>query len=45
MNVFIPELAFTTDNAAMIAINGYFKYKKGNYSAQDGTPYARTRMR
>lgn len=44
-NVFIPELAFTTDNAAMIAINGYFKYKKGNYSSQDVTPYARSRMR
>lgn len=25
-NIFIPKFSFTTDNAAMIAITGYFKY-------------------
>ena len=26
---FIPELKFTTDNAAMIAVTGLFKYREG----------------
>ena len=43
-NVYIPEFAFTTDNAAMIAISGYLKYLKGDYSMQDAIPYARSRM-
>jgi N6-L-threonylcarbamoyladenine synthase len=30
-NVFIPPLSFTTDNAAMIAVAGYFKYKNKNF--------------
>ena len=25
-NLFIPEFRFTTDNAAMIGITGYYKY-------------------
>ena len=25
-NIFIPKFSYTTDNAAMIAITGYFKY-------------------
>jgi N6-L-threonylcarbamoyladenine synthase len=28
LNVFLPDLAFCTDNAAMIAAGGYFKLKK-----------------
>ncbi len=28
-NLYIPPLRFCTDNAAMIAITGYFKYKSG----------------
>ncbi len=40
-NMYIPEFAFTTDNAAMIAISGYFKYLKGEFASQDATPYAR----
>lgn len=40
-NTYIPEFAFTTDNAAMIAITGYFKYLKGEFAGQEITPYAR----
>ena len=40
-NVYIPELAYTMDNAAMIAITGYYKFLKGEYSGQDVAPLAR----
>ncbi len=40
-NVYIPEFRFTTDNAAMIAIAGYFKYLKGEFSSHDVIPLAR----
>ena len=40
--VFIPKFKFSTDNAAMIGIAGYFKYKRGMFATQDQTPYART---
>lgn len=40
-NVYLPEIAFTTDNAAMIAITGYFKYLKRQFAGQDITPLAR----
>lgn len=39
--VFIPPLAFTTDNAAMIAITGYFKYMKNDFCSLDKVPFAR----
>jgi N6-L-threonylcarbamoyladenine synthase len=40
-NVFIPEFQFTTDNAAMIAVAGYFKYLNGQFSGQEAIPYSR----
>jgi N6-L-threonylcarbamoyladenine synthase len=40
-NTFIPEFKFTTDNAAMIAITGYYKYLNGEFAKQDITPLAR----
>jgi N6-L-threonylcarbamoyladenine synthase len=40
-NLFIPELKYTTDNAAMIGITGYFKYLRGAFSDQTVTPLAR----
>jgi len=40
-NLFIPEIRFTTDNAAMIGIAGYYKYLRGEFSNQDVTPLAR----
>jgi N6-L-threonylcarbamoyladenine synthase len=40
-NIFIPELKFTTDNAAMVAITGYFKYLKKDFAQQNIVPVAR----
>jgi N6-L-threonylcarbamoyladenine synthase len=40
-NLFIPEFRFTTDNAAMIGITGYYKYLRGEFSEHDITPLAR----
>jgi N6-L-threonylcarbamoyladenine synthase len=44
-NVFVPERKFTTDNAAMIAISGYFKYQKSLFSSLDSVPLARIPFR
>ena len=38
---FLPEFKFTTDNAAMIAMAGYYRYREGNFSALDVSPVAR----
>ncbi len=40
-DVCFPEFEFATDNAAMIAITGYFKFKKGLFSLLDIVPLAR----
>lgn len=39
--VFIPKISYSTDNAAMIAVAGYFKYREKKFASQDMTPYAR----
>ena len=39
--LFIPAFRFTTDNAAMIAITGYYKYLKGEFASHDMVPFAR----
>ena len=39
--VFIPKFAFTTDNAAMVAITGYFKYKAGDFCDVSLPPFSR----
>lgn len=41
LEAFIPERAFTTDNAAMVAIAGYFKFLRGEFCKYSETPYAR----
>lgn len=41
LTAFIPERAFTTDNAAMVAIAGYFKYKDRLFCPYDEVPFAR----
>ncbi len=38
---FIPKLSYTTDNAAMIAINGYYKFLKNDLTVQDVVPFTR----
>ena len=40
-NTFIPKFEYCTDNAAMIAIAGYYKYLKGEFVGQDIAPLAR----
>ncbi|WP_016777758.1 tRNA (adenosine(37)-N6)-threonylcarbamoyltransferase complex transferase subunit TsaD [Anaerophaga thermohalophila] len=40
-NIYIPKFAYTTDNAAMIAITGLFKYRKKEFVGQDVAPFAR----
>jgi N6-L-threonylcarbamoyladenine synthase len=40
-NLFLPELSFTTDNAAMIGITGYYKYLRKEFTGQDVAPLAR----
>lgn len=41
-NIHIPKFAYTTDNAAMVAITGYYKYLEQNFCDKNVTPYART---
>lgn len=45
LRAFIPERVFTTDNAAMVAIAGYFKYLRGDFCPYDSAPYARVTLR
>ena len=40
--VYIPRFAYTTDNAAMIAITGYFKYLDGDFCPIDKPAFSRT---
>lgn len=40
-NIYLPPNAFTTDNAAMVAITGYYKYLDGAFCPMDAVPYAR----
>ena len=38
---FLPEFRFTTDNAAMIAMAWYYRYRHGDFAALDVSPVAR----
>lgn len=40
--VHIPEFLLTTDNAAMIAITGYYKYQREEFCSLDVAPIARS---
>lgn len=40
-NRYIPPFSLTTDNAAMIAITGYYKYLKEDFATLDMAPAAR----
>ena len=40
-NVFIPKFEYCTDNAAMIAITGYYKYLANDFVELDFSPSAR----
>jgi N6-L-threonylcarbamoyladenine synthase len=39
--VFLPRFAYSTDNAAMIAMAGAFQYMQGEFASLDLAPYAR----
>ena len=39
--IHIPKFEYTTDNAAMVAITGYYKYLEGEFADKSVTPYAR----
>lgn len=41
LTAFIPERVFTTDNAAMVAIAGYYKYLDKEFCPYSLAPYAR----
>ncbi len=41
ITAFIPKRSFTTDNAAMIAVAGYFKYLNGDTCDITAPPFAR----
>jgi N6-L-threonylcarbamoyladenine synthase len=40
-DLYIPPFSFTTDNAAMIAITGYYRYLEGIYASDEIAPLAR----
>lgn len=40
-NIYIPKMEYCTDNAAMIAIAGYFKYLNKDFASIDAIPLAR----
>jgi N6-L-threonylcarbamoyladenine synthase len=40
-NIFIPKFSYTTDNAAMIAITGYYKYQDKDFCPIDAPAYSR----
>ncbi len=42
--IHVPKFAFTTDNAAMVAITGYYKYLDGEFCSSDVTPFARVEI-
>ena len=43
-NVFIPKFSYTTDNAAMIAITGYYKYMDKDFCPIDAPAYSRVTL-
>ena len=43
-NIFIPKFSYTTDNAAMIAITGYFKYLDKDFCTIDLPAYSRVTL-
>lgn len=43
-NVFIPKFEYCTDNAAMIAITGYYQFLEKDFSDQSVTPNSRLKL-
>lgn len=38
---FIPKFAYTTDNAAMVAVSGYYKFRLSQFIEHDAAPFSR----
>lgn len=43
-NLVIPKFEYTMDNAAMIAITGYYKYLNKEFADQNVVPFSRTQL-
>ena len=43
-SIYIPKFAYTTDNAAMVAMSGHYNYLEGKQNEMDTVPYARVTM-
>ena len=43
-DIFIPKFGFTTDNAAMIGLVGYYKYLDGDFCSMDKPAFTRTAL-
>lgn len=43
-DIYLPKFSYTTDNAAMIAVAGMFKYMDGEFDSIDSVPYSRTEL-
>ena len=41
---FVPQLEYCTDNAAMIGIQAYFKYKAGQFTSHEASPDPRLKV-
>ncbi|MFN6049180.1 MAG: tRNA (adenosine(37)-N6)-threonylcarbamoyltransferase complex transferase subunit TsaD, partial [Bacteroidota bacterium] len=39
---YIPAFAYCTDNAAMVAMAGYHRYLRGEFTPLDAPPFARS---
>lgn len=39
--IYIPKFGYTTDNAAMVAMAGYFKYLDNEFCPMDAVPFSR----
>ncbi len=44
LHVYIPKFAFTTDNAAMVAITGHYKYLQKDFADISLPPYSRVTL-
>lgn len=42
--IHIPKFSYTTDNAAMVAISGYYKYFDKDFCEMDAAPFSRVVM-
>lgn len=43
-SIFVPKFEYCTDNAAMIAITGYYKFLRNEFASQEIAPLARYKL-